>query len=280
MTTQTRLLVFITSVFILISCRTTTHENSQNRTYSVSSIDKYSKNLIAQNNFSGCEQLEYRCTEPKRKNPTLCSLSKYEGGLLSSYQIIQGWGNDLCTAKHALNIEVCKQNKDPTKIGRITCIPDPSDGECPTKDLLCPDSKAPAVCQARRYNKSLLHWEQSLKGWGFNECKAKENLLKQACKSNLKPSLLGHIFCEEDYTKGKCPITQEVCSETPKEAVPHTCHAEKYGETTLSEPFFTYGLTLCEAKTALYELACLYANSQNRLNPSHLTDIKCEPEPR
>lgn len=260
-------------IAILSSCKTP--KNSTN--YKKNPIN-YDQFYLNGSTIISCQNIDKICNDNIDHYPSMCFALSYDGKLLSTNQIIQGWGTSDCQAKKALFLETCHQNKNPMNIDQITCIPDPSNGECPIKTEKCPETKEPASCTLTRYNGMDLNWKQAPKSWGSNECEAKNLLGQKACKLNLIPSEIEKINCEPDMTDGECPNFIKNCPTAHQGGEGYICEIVKINNNNLEDPFIAYAPSLCEAKHAIYDIICQYTNSENKIKPSLVSDINCHLE--
>ena len=195
-----------------------------------------------------------------------CKIPMVNGGLAA-------WGPSKCEAEKALKNEICKNKIKMTSILRISCIPDPSGGECPKPQRFCTFEYKPSTCRAKTYNGSSLNWNLQPIARSSNACLARLKLEQRACYSGLLPSLLDDIVCEEDKTGGLCPPKYNCKKNDSKKKT--TCTATKFGDQELSPPWKESALNECEAKFAIYQRACSYADASNELKPDQLGDISC-----
>lgn len=228
-----------------------------------------------------CPDLEFpECEDITTRYPAKCSLSKFYGSRLPEQTDLVTWGKSICEAKTILVKEACKIGYKISKADEIACQLDTTGDSCPSTPVICEKSRAPTVCTARSYKQKQLHFSQFPKAWGSNECWARSRLKQLACQLNLKPDELADISCERDFTMGECPVNEaSVCSAGEKK--PKTffvCEAKKFGPTELDTPLVTYGESKCEAKIALFHMACQYTDAYNKLRPSLLTQINCYSE--
>lgn len=212
--------------------------------------------------------------------PAKCNLTKYLGSSLPEKNTLTTWGKNVCEAKMFLAKEACDLGYNVEKMDSVNCLPDSTEQTCPPKKVLCKDEQEPTVCTAKSYKNRKLHFSQHPKAWGVNECWARYRLKEVACKLNLLPDEIADVSCEQDFTKGECPINEAtVCNSNEK--LPKAffvCEAKKYGTKDLKTPLVTYGESKCEAKIALFHMACQYTNSSNKLRPSLLGKINCYSE--
>lgn len=201
----------------------------------------------------------------------LCTADVYDGKTLLKYSVLQGFGVGTCAAREALRQSVCATGKKFELVGSINCVKDPTDGDCPVAATVCMDLMQPVMCAAKTYDGRPISEEQGLRAWGTNACVAQQNLKNFACKTGLRPSLIGaDVQCWDDQSDGECPIKTESC-ESDYNA--HICKATIYEGQTLSRPLAAFGASECEAKAELQQQAC-----NQGYRPSKLGDVTCKPD--
>ncbi|MBF0440715.1 MAG: hypothetical protein HQK54_02310 [Oligoflexales bacterium] len=264
-------ILFTLTSFFLISCATKNSESFLNGSES-QEIVSFPKD--------SCEKNKINCDTSKKSFPVMCSASSYNSQLLSSLALVQGWGNSLCEAEKNLLDSACKNGLDPARLDLISCVPDPSEGECHNIMLdtnPCPDAGPRTSCTSKKYDGIDLQTIHSLKGWGKNRCEALKNLKVNACRNNLIPGKMWNIECEDDHTDNECPFISMNC---PLEftSIPHICKVTKIDGKEIGEPVMAYGSSLCEAKMTISEIICIMSDSRNKWKPSLPTSMECIPQ--
>jgi hypothetical protein len=179
------------------------------------------------------------CPEDERQVPYQCIAYRYGGQLLWEGQRLHAWGASLCQAQRELAQNACKEGKDLTQLGDVSCAPDPTMGSCPAPASSCPDTAKPSKCYAKTYKGQELGWEQRPTAWGRNECEARSQVAARACEQGLEPGSLGSITCEIDVNPGQCPPTPPDCPLDQKEAT--ECLVSQLGDIVLKKPWKRLG---------------------------------------
>ncbi|MFW7382017.1 MAG: hypothetical protein ACOH5I_24640 [Oligoflexus sp.] len=213
-----------------------------------------------------CEDANYECPPHQMEAPYLCS-AYYEADR------VLAWGPTACKAKRSLYQKACKNGVAIGQLKKLSCIPDPSRGECPVVRQPCTMEFKPTTCRATQYDGRKLSWDLMPTAWGSNACQARQKLQEEACHNGLVPSLMGEIACEADQSEGACPPKRD-CDESETEPV--VCTVETYGETKLEKPWTIFAPSKCQAMHQIQLLACRFANQENQLKPSLLGAIECE----
>jgi hypothetical protein len=219
-----------------------------------------------------CETLP-SCPDDERKVPYQCVAYRYGGQLLWEGQRLYAWGSSLCLAKQALAQNACKEGKDLTQLGDVSCAPDPTMGSCPAPASSCPNTTKPSKCYAKAYKGQELNWEQRPTAWGRNECEARSKVAARACEQGFEPGSLSSITCEMDVNPGQCPPTPPNCSLDQKE--PTECLVSQLGDIVLKKPWKAIGTSSCEAQQRLRDMVCRFSNPSNQLTPQQLGSIEC-----
>ncbi|SMF67043.1 hypothetical protein [Pseudobacteriovorax antillogorgiicola] len=212
-----------------------------------------------------CEQT-VSCTDSAKNLPYMCQL-EYQA------QPLAAWGDSRCLAAQSLHRKLCILKADMKDLDAVSCVPDPSAGECPITPGFCTLEFRPSKCVALQYNQSNLDWNLRPTAWGSNPCVARKNLKIAACFQGLVPSLLSDIQCENDSTNGACPPKYD-CLGAKYENT--TCSISKLADTTLDEAWSVKAKHRCEATFKLKLKACRFANLDNKINPSDMGDIECD----
>ncbi len=221
--------------------------------------------------ITACNDPVPTCEDTDNSTKMLCTADMYDGKTLMKHFVLQGFGVGSCAAREALRQSVCAAGKKFELVSSINCVKDPSDGECPVAQQACITLFQPVMCAAVSYDGRPLADEQKMRAWGDNSCVAQHNLKLLACKSGMRPSLLGeNVECWDDQSEGECPVKIESCEST---YVSHICKATSYNGQTLTSPLTTFGASECEAKAELQQQAC-----NQGYRPSKLDQIHCQPE--
>ncbi len=198
-----------------------------------------------------------------------CAAKAYDSRPLPPSRELMAWGRSPCAARLALAKAACAANLSPSLLGRVSCIPDPSDGRCPPRHPACPEALVPTVCAAKGYGAQDLSPAQQLHAFGLNQCLAELALRTAACRQNLDPKNLARVTCEFDALEGECPLPPAApCNDPPRRAY---CRALKVIGEPLPKPLAANGASVCEAKRELEALACAAG-----LRPSRLDAVVCE----
>lgn len=213
-----------------------------------------------------CPVVETVCST--EYDPVFCSADGHGGMQLR--RPVMAWGTNACQGRLALAREACKAKLAPSRLERVQCVPDASNGNCPAKRGMCAAEFAPSVCAAASYGDQALNGEQAPRASGSNACVARDKLQEEACRLNLDPKKLGGITCEPDKLGGECPVEDVVCADTAT-AQATTCTAARGGGIDLATSLQAKGASPCAAKLALARAAC-----QSGLKPSGLDEIVCK----
>lgn len=246
------IILSLSLILPLLACISTTLDTS-NGSESVSS-----KRWSCQEKIS--------CPSEGDSSHYMCKIPKVNGGLAS-------WGRSKCLAEKSLKEKICANKIDPKNILRLTCIPDPNAGECPQSQGFCTFEFQPTTCRAKTYNGHPLEWHQQMIARASNPCLASFKLKEEACFAGLLPSMLGDINCEQDLTEGLCPPKYECKAHDSLSKT--RCRVSNYGDQDLIPVWEASASTECEAKYAIFQKACSYANASNGLKPNTLGDISC-----
>jgi hypothetical protein len=134
-------------------------------------------------------------------SPVVCSAATYDGIMQPLSSRLMAWGSNGCSGRLKLHKEACLNHLLPSKLGSIQCVPDASNGHCPTEDVACSQDVVPSECRAASYASAVLDASQQITGRGDNECRAKADLRRQACRANLDPQQLDKISCHPVSSK-------------------------------------------------------------------------------
>lgn len=249
------------ALIVLGSCKTT-HEDEDSASLPTA-IEKKPESSVQDN---GCPPKDDKCPASESWF-ALCTASRFNGKRLVQDHVLQGFGQGPCRARSALKNEACRQGKSPSLMGDVVCVPDPSGGQCPPKDVACPETQEPQACSAGQYDGQKLLWELIPKAYGRNGCEAMANLKKLACQKNLQPSKLQDVHCEADPTQGECPPKDDACG---TEFKPVICRIKKVGDVEMKPPLVAAAVNSCVAKIELMNMVCKRA-----MRPSLAVNIEC-----
>ena len=146
--------------------------------------------------FGNCTIPPLTCPSSDYPNHTMCSSQK-----LPTTATLHGWGTTPCLARKNLLEKACSLFSSIDPLGNISCIPDPSQGECPPIEIKCQKQGPPTFCTAHGYNGETIPQWLRPKAWGTSECEARHRLTQIACQENLRPSLLSQMTCSQKHTK-------------------------------------------------------------------------------
>jgi hypothetical protein len=217
------------------------------------------------------------CTENYETCPTtggtpmVCTMARYDDGLLPEHRLLKGWGNSVCAARSDLKQRACATGLDSRKFGEVSCGPDPSEGECGRLSSDCAPAQGKLFCFAASYDGVKLQPNQMVAGRGVSECAAKVELVKQACILNLKPSLLGDQACVKDAVAVGCPVPDQACG---GDYFPSVCESKLQGgilKTSFEAKVFAENSCLTQAK--LKHMAC-----NLNIAPESVSQPRCDIE--
>lgn len=134
------------------------------------------------------------CPPEPNAQPTVCTAATYGDQQLSAAQALKAWGIGNCVASFHLQMEACRASLDPKQLKNVTCVPDPTHGECPYQAPTCDDPPRYALCTAASAGGGVL--AQPIGAEGHSVCEAKQALARLACRLDLKPSTLDQIVCK------------------------------------------------------------------------------------
>ncbi len=201
--------------------------------------------------------------------PMACSAKEHEGLPLVPSKEVYAWGPNLCVARLNLARAACGNGLRPSKLARVECVPDPSEGYCPPPPPTCPHVLSPSTCIATIYGEQRLSAEQAVRAHGMSRCYAEHAIKASGCRARLDPRKLKGVACATQSLDGECPAFQaEPCKEPSR---PAFCRALKAVGADLPKPLEARAPSACEAKFELAKLACGIG-----LRPSLLDDVVCE----
>jgi len=131
---------------------------------------------------------------PDTGAPIVCQARAYAGQDLKDDQVLRGWGVGDCGARAALAQTACRTNLDPEALQRVSCTPDPTQGECVAQaPAPCTDLLRAATCTAHQALSLTL--AVPLTAHGSSICAARQELERLACRQELPPSTLADVTC-------------------------------------------------------------------------------------
>lgn len=220
-------------------------------------------------------------TEPQSSKTWSCEKASTCSGGSTVTQICQGnyfgrkivsWGDNQCEAEENLRKKACSQNLDLKSLKDITCNPDSTGGECPTKRRFCTFEFRPTKCAATSYNGTKLEVLNRPASWASNPCQAKIKLNEKICNMGLVPSSMDDIKCLPEKNPGQCP---------PKECAgglqkPKRCTLNKVSGNELAEAWEEDGQNECEARYKILYKACLSNVLLEEEQVIEQGDIQCQ----
>lgn len=216
---------------------------------------------------SECPVADAVCTE--EFNPSVCTAPAHESKA-KDHEALRTWGQNPCIGKAKMAKLACARGLEPSALGPIECVPDPSGGRCPPTPSVCIQVFIPSLCTVDSYNGQALTSDQKLRARGSNACVSTNKLHQLACELNLNPEYLENITCVTDKTGGECPVKSHGCGAGGEETV---CQVKKYAGAELTQPLASKGKNPCVAKWELTRLAC-----KMNMKPSQLEDVVCGEE--
>ncbi|MBQ47122.1 MAG: hypothetical protein CMP10_06545 [Zetaproteobacteria bacterium] len=223
-----------------------------------------------------CSEAQNKCKKRIDETPTLCVSTGYKNNIFLDDEAYYGWGQSECNAKKNLAESFCRNQKDPQKATNITCIPDPSGGECPIQRTMCPQVNAPALCVARRYFSYPLRWLQAPKASASNECEARQLLKIKSCNMHLQPSGLSDIYCVKFNVSKECENTYNSTCKDYSNGNWTTCTINPTEPKLPSEPITASASSECLARKKIREIACLSPNPKRSQKPAERTTVHCD----
>ena len=220
------------------------------------------------------DAFRHECPPPETvcsgaSTPFACTAKSYNGRDLPPSKELMSWGDSSCSARQALQRDACAKGLAPSRIGRIACIPDPSEGACPPLEIECPEGDDPMICVARSYGEQKLTDAQAVRAFGMNQCLALEALKVAGCRQNLDPTKFSEMTCERNDLEGECPLPKAApCTDPPRPAL---CRVFKVLGDALPKPLVATASSACLAKRELMAMAC-----KAGIRPSQLDDLVCE----
>ena len=247
--------MFFSLGWLAFTCCTTQSNTSSDSQYALLDLNS---DLLISSDLRPCNKPALECEPINKKTPFYCVAKKIDETPLP---------------RKNLNISSCLKNIPPLKLTEISCIPDPSEGECPVKIKKCETTRNFSVCYAKTYGGRDINIDKIPIFWGKNKCHAFNKLMVYACQQNLRPSKMSDIQCDPDHTDGEC-TNLTPCDLGLKQ--PHVCTVKTYGNVKFKNPWIARGSSLCTAKRKLWSRACRFANNTNLLKPSLLGKIVCK----
>lgn len=214
-----------------------------------------------------------KCPADDTRLPYRCTAYRYGGKLLATSRQLLSWGENPCEAKKNLYREACDAKLDPEQMDSVSCVPTANIEKCSETPKSCPKTEKPTRCYARSYKDIELDLTSRPQAWGRNECEARQNLERIACRKGLEEDEFGRIVCEAEPSPQLCPPQWTDC---PKEDdYPAQCSLTRIGSSLLKKPLKTIGTTACEARYRMQDLACRYGSTANHLTKEDLGSMAC-----